>query len=149
MPGMNKREVEEFLTSGQHILKLATLDPDGWPYVVATWYHFQDGALLLAGRSKSRWVEYLRRDSRVSVWIDTEGTDEESHRHVQMKGIAEIVDDRWTGDWSAWAIRYMGEDEGRGYYEETKHMPRVLVRITPEQTTTWAGGGWHPRYTED
>lgn len=148
MPGMSKQELEDFLTTGQHILKLSTLEPDGWPYIVATWYHFEGGTLLLAGRNKSRWVEHLRQESRVSVWIDTEGTDEASHRHVQIKGFAEIVDDSWTGDWSQWAIRYLGEEEGRGYYEQTKHMPRVLVKIKPVKTTTWAGGGWHPRYTE-
>ena len=145
MPGLSKQELEDFLTTDDWAIKLATLD-DGWPYVVPLWYHYEDGVFLLAGRSKSQWVQHIRQDSRVSACVDS---GEANHRRVQIKGNAEIVDDQWLGDWSAWAIKYLGEEDGRRYYEETKHMPRVLVKITPVKMTTWAGPGWHPRYTED
>ena len=146
MPSLDNTQLEEFLITGRHVMKLATLDPEGWPYVVPIWYHYEDGVFLMAGRTKSQWVEHIRNDGRVSACIDS---DEPVHRRAQVKGTAEIVDDQWVGDWSSWSIRYSGEEEGRKYYEETKHMPRVLVRITPSKITTWAGPGWHPRYTED
>ena len=65
-----------------------------------------------------------------------------------MEGEAEIVDSAWLGDWEAWAIRYLSQEAGHRYYEETKHIPRALVRIVPRSTPTWAGPGWHPRYAE-
>ena len=70
------------------------------------------------------------------------------YTRVIVEGTAEIADPAWLGDWKHWAVRYQGEEAGARYYEETKHMPRAYIRITPRKITTWAGPGWHPRYQE-
>ena len=145
MPRMTKRQVNDFLTGGRHLMKLATLTPEGWPYVTPVWYHYDGEAFLVAGRTKSAWVDFIRRDSRVSACVDT---CDAPYTRVLVEGSAEIVDGSWTGNWESWAIRYSGKEAGHRYYEETRHMPRALVRITPRKTTTWTGPGWHPRYLE-
>ena len=145
MPGLNKKQINEFLTTGAHLMRLATLTPEGWPYVAPVWYEYDGEAFYVSGRTKSRWVAHIQNDPRVSACIESE---EAVHTRVQVEGKAEVVDMRWFGDWLVKAIRYSGVEAGRRYYEETKHIPRARVRIIPRKLTTWTGPGWHPRYTE-
>jgi hypothetical protein len=42
--------------------------------------------------------------------------------------------------------RYMADERGQAYAQETADRPRFLVEITPVQVTSWRGGGWHRRY---
>ena len=145
MPPLTKAQLHEFLTTGRHIMKLATLTPEGWPYVVPVWYDYDGAAFTVAGRGKARWVANIAQDPRVSACIDT---CDAPYTRVLVEGTAEIVDAEWLPQSPDRAIRYLGEDAGRRYFEEMRHVPRALVRITPRAFTTWAGGGWHPRYLE-
>lgn len=144
MPPLKPGELHTFLTTGRHILKLATLTPDGWPYIVPVWYIYDGNDFTILARPKNRWVAYIESDSRVSLCIDTV---EAPYTRVLIKGKAEIVDPQWIGPWKDLAIRYLGSEAGQTYYEETKMIPRVNIRITPQEITTWGGGGWHPRYS--
>ena len=146
MPPFDKHELEKFLTTGSHIMKLATLTTEGWPSVNPVWYQYDGGDFLVAGRTKARWVANIRNDPRVSLCIDTNNA---PYSRVLVEGSAEVADPAWFGDWEPWSIRYLGQEAGHRYYEETKHVPRALVRIVPRTVTSWAGGGWHPRYTDD
>ncbi len=145
MPPLTRQQVHQFLTTGARLMKLATLAPEGGPYVVPVWYEYDGEAFWVTGRTRSRWVAHIQSDPRVSACIDSEEAD---HRRVQVQGTAEVVDTNWHGDWLALAVRYAGEEAGPRYYEATKHIPRARVRIVPHQVTTWTGPGWHPRYTE-
>ena len=145
MPPLNAQGLREFLTGGPHLMKLATLTPEGWACVNPVWYHYEEEVFLVAGRRKARWVANIRNDSQVSACIDTT---ESSHTRVLVEATAEIADMAWLGDWEAWAVRYLGQEAGHRYYEQTKHIPRALVRITPRSIVTWSGPGWHPRYRE-
>ena len=143
MPPLNKHQLKEFLSRGNNLMKLATLTSEGWPYVTPVWYHHDGERFLVAGHRKARWVANLQSDARVSACIDTPDA---PHTRVLVEGTAEIADMSWHGDWEGWSIRYLGQEEGRRYYEETRHIPRVLVRITPRKIVSWTGPGWHPRY---
>ena len=145
MPKLNKQQTDEFLSSGAHIMKLATLTSEGWPYVAPVWYFYDGEVFRIAGRPKSGWVEHIRNDSRVSFCIDTNVA---PYTRVIVEANAEVEDGAWVGDWEHWAVRYQGPELGHKYYEDTKHIPRVLIKITPRKVTTWAGPGWHPRYEE-
>ena len=146
MPQLNEQQLKDFLKGGSHLMKLATLTSEGWPYVNPVWYHYEDdGTYLLAGRRKARWIANIQEDRRVSFCVDTT---EPPYTRVIVEGEAEIVDMAWLGDWEDWAVRYLGQENGHRYYEDTKNTPRVLIRITPRNTTSWAGPGWHPRYEE-
>jgi|TARA_B100001971_G_scaffold214923_1_gene255514 PPOX class probable F420-dependent enzyme len=143
MPALTDEQLREFLSSGDLLMRLATITPDGWPAVNPLWYFYEDGAFLLGGRRQAQWVENIRQNPRVSASIDTT---EAIHTRALIEGTAEIVDPAWLGDWKAWAVRYMGEERGGQYYDDTKHIPRALVRITPRKIVTWSGSTWHPRY---
>jgi len=145
MPKLTKNGMEKFLTTGAKILKLGTITEDAYPYVNPLWYSYENELFFVAGRSKAVWVNHIKGNTKTSLCIDT---DIAPYTRVIAETDAEILDPEWTGDWEHWAHRYLGEEEGHQYYEDTKHMPRVLVQLTPRKLTTWAGPGWHPRYQE-
>ena len=55
MPSLSKTQLDEFLTDQPHIMKLATLTPEGWPYVNPLWYEYDGEVFHVAGRGKARW----------------------------------------------------------------------------------------------
>ncbi|MDP6454521.1 MAG: pyridoxamine 5'-phosphate oxidase family protein [SAR202 cluster bacterium] len=145
MPPLTTDELRTFLTNQPHLMKLATLTADGWPYVVPVWYDYDGESFTVAGRTRAQWVANIRENHRVSVCIDTY---EAPYTRVLMKASAEIIDPAWMPVSPDRAIRYIGEEAGRAYFEQTRNQPRALVRIVPLETTTWTGGGWHPRYAD-
>ena len=146
MPKLSKTGMEKFLTTGAKILKLGTITEDAYPYVNPLWYSYENDVFLVAGRSKALWVRHIKGNTKTSLCIDTYVA---PYTRVVAETDAEILDAEWTGDWEHWAHRYLGEEEGHQYYEDTKQMPRVLVQLTPRKLTTWAGSGWHPRYQDN
>ncbi len=145
MPQMTNDELQQFLSTGRHIMKLGTLAPGGWPYVMPVWYNYDGETFMVAGRGKARWVANIENDSRVFLCIDTS---EAPYARVLIKATAEIKDPAWLPTSADRAIRYLGPEAGQQYYEEKRHVPRARITITPHEITTWAGGGWHPRYEE-
>jgi len=145
MAQMNRAQLDTFLIDRDHLMKLATLTPDGAPYVNPIWYDYDGTTFLIAGRRKARWVENIAANPQVSFCIDTCNP---PYSRVIVEGTAVIEDPAWLGKWEHWAIRYLGETAGHNYYEETKATPRALIRINPEVITSWAGPGWHARYEE-
>ncbi len=62
---------------------MASLQPDGSPLSVATWYLWEDGRVLVnLDHSRAR-LEHLRDDPRVSLTVlDTD----DWYRHVSLRG---------------------------------------------------------------
>ena len=50
MPQLTKQQLNDFLTGGAHLMKLATLTSEGWPYVAPIWYDYDGEAFYVAGR---------------------------------------------------------------------------------------------------
>jgi nitroimidazol reductase NimA-like FMN-containing flavoprotein (pyridoxamine 5'-phosphate oxidase superfamily) len=116
-------------------MRLAMVTPAGAPYVVPVWYEFDGSDFFIIGRRENRWLAYLRHEPRVAATIDTCET---PYTQVLVQGRAEIVDENhgWTG--LRRAMDYLGEEAGRRYFEETRHIPRVLIRIRPHQLHSWS-----------
>jgi len=148
---MSSAELDEFLSSPL-LLKLACLRPDGWPYIVPLWYAWHARKLYVVARERAIWIAYIRRDNRVGVLIDEEAR---RHRRVQMTATAAVVEGpvarerasaRWRQLDPLLAARYMADEPGRAYAQQTADRPRFLVEINPVQITSWRGGPWHRRY---
>ena len=143
MPPLKREHLEEFLTGQPHLMKLATLTSDGWPYVTPLWYDYDGEVFSVAGRPHARWVENIRHDPRVSACIDTYVA---PYIRVLVRAVAEVVDDSWLPQSPDRAVRYLGSEAGCRYFDQTRRIPRLLVRITPREITSWTGADWHPRY---
>jgi PPOX class probable F420-dependent enzyme len=145
--GLTAAEIDDLL--GRPITsRLATVRPDGAPYVVPIW-HFWDGAALwVIPRERSSFVEHIRREPRVFLSCADDGP---GHARVSIEGTAHIADGPSKLAGRALEIaremgsRYLGP-VGVEYIGHTIDRPRYLIRIDPVKVTSWQGGEWHPRY---
>ena len=62
--GLTAEEMEQFL-AGNPVARLATLKPDGSPYVMPVWYQWDGEALYFVGRQRALWCQYIKADGRV------------------------------------------------------------------------------------
>lgn len=133
--------------------RIATVSPEGWPYLTPVWYDFDPGARLfyIVGRERAEWVAHIRENPRVAFHVGDDLHAE--HTRVLVQASAEIVEGPIAPSASArlgeltrrLARRYLGP-EGARYAQLTIHRPRVLVRLRPTRWLTWTGREWHPRY---
>jgi len=137
------------LFAGGIVARIATLDADGWPYVVPAWFEWdiEERAFWLVAREKSIWAQHIAADPRVALSIDDEAA---PYRKVQVQGTGEIVEEPNVG--GAWvpianrmATRYLGE-HGPDYLEPTLDRPRWLIRVRPVKMQTWQGVDWAKKY---
>jgi PPOX class probable F420-dependent enzyme len=135
--------------------RLATITPDGTPYVVPVWYEYdpRERVFYVIGRLRSTYVEHIQRNSAVAFHVADDVHRE--HTRVLVEGTAEIVEGpvvlrdspRIRQMAAAMSLKYLGE-RGTEYAERTMERPRYLIRITPKRWQTWTGGEWARRYRE-
>ncbi len=148
--GLTSDEVREFL-GGPVISRLATVKPDGAPYVVPVWHYWDGSSLWVIPRAKARFIENIRHEPRVCVSIADDI--DPLHTRVVIEGRAYLVEGpaglqgRTLEIAHAMARRYMGPD-GPKYLGRTADRPRYLVEVVPDRITSWRGNEWHARYLE-
>ena len=152
--GLNTQEIDEFL-AGPWLARLACLKPNGSPYVVPVWYHWDGAAFWLVARKKSEWARFIADDPRVSLVIDEP---EPPIRKVICEGLAEVIEEPVgpildNGKSSIWnqigsehtGPRYLGEKSSE-YRDSINTEPCWTFKICPEKLVTWQGFDWHDRY---
>jgi nitroimidazol reductase NimA-like FMN-containing flavoprotein (pyridoxamine 5'-phosphate oxidase superfamily) len=161
MPRLSDAELAEFLDQPGILVRIGTVDDDGVPRVVPTWFIHRDGEILFTPREASVFLENLRRDPRVGLSIDEEPL---PYRKVTVQGEARMVHD--VGDDDAWrdlyreiAYRYVPREQADDYVDNTIDQPRALlaVPLAGSRVTTWrmpvededGTGIWHRRYYRD
>ncbi len=152
--GMSSEEMNEFL-AGPWLARVACLKPDGWPYVVPVWYHWDGLSFWLVGRKRSMWAQYLALDPRAALTVDEPVP---PIRKVVCEGIAVVVEAAVgpyleNGEKSLWNVigekytgpRYLG-DKAKEYRESVNVEPCWTIKIVPKKIQTWQGFAWHRRY---
>jgi PPOX class probable F420-dependent enzyme len=150
--GLADDEIARFLAEPWNA-RIATVTPDGWPWVTPVWYEFAPAPrhFLVVGRERAEWVGHIRRTPRVALHVADDTHAE--HTRVLIQGRAEIIEGPVAPAASPGllelthrlSLRYLGPN-GPAYAERTLGRPRVLVRIAPTRWRTWTGTEWHPRY---
>lgn len=143
--GLEREEFEAFLGEG-HVMRLACIDEDGWPYVVPCWHEWDGSAWWVVPRERSAWAAYLEREPKCAVTVDETGR----QRRVIARCVAELVErpnvgGRWVPIAERMSVRYLGE-HGPTYLVPTLDKPRWLFRLRPVSLRTWQGVGWASRY---
>ena len=116
---------------------LATLDKDGFPHVVAMNYFTKDGAFYMTSYAKAQKVLNIRRNSKVALMIES-GNAYAELRGVMVRGHCEIIE---GADAVRAAFAAMAEARGasparpRGSVDSAPK--RVVLKATPEKTTSW------------
>lgn len=152
--GLNNQEIDDFLAE-PWLARLACLKPDGRPYVVPVWYHWDGEAFWLVARKKSEWALFIANDPRVSLVVDEP---DPPIRKVICEGLAEVVEEPVgpildNGQSSIWnrigsehtGPRYLGEKSSE-YRSSVNTEPCWTFKICPEKLVTWQGFAWHDRY---
>jgi PPOX class probable F420-dependent enzyme len=116
---------------------IATLEPDGSPNTVATWYLWEDGRVLVNMDEGRKRLEYLRRDPRVSITVLGK---EDWYHHVSLRGrVVALEEDPDHSDIDRISRHYTGQpysDHERG---------RVSAWIEVDRWHGWAvGEPWQP-----
>lgn len=135
---MTDDEVSGFLAE-QKTAVMCTMHPRGSIHAVAMWYGFVDGCVTVETKMKSQKVQNLRRDSRLTLLVET-GESYEELQGVELVGAAEIVDDSaqlWQLGVSMYE-RYFGPytEDARSAVEAMLHN-RVAVKLKTERTVSW------------
>src|SRR5262245_61390590 len=112
MPKLTDDQVQSFLDEPGHLLRIGTVDADGSPRVVPTWFIRQDDDVVFTPRAPAVFLANLRRDPRVGLSIDEEAL---PYRKVSVQGTARTlhepgVDDEWRDVYRAIACRYLPSD---------------------------------------
>jgi PPOX class probable F420-dependent enzyme len=111
---------------GRSFPVVATVDPDGRPQLSIVWAKRDGDTVLFSTLRDRRKGRNLTRDPSVTVLVTNPGT---PYEYVEIRGIAELVDDADGSLIKELGLRYNGED----FVEpEEKSARRVIVRVTAE-----------------
>lgn len=129
---MTEPEREQFL-AGLHVGVVGIERSDGPPLVVPVWYSYEPGGdvevLTSASSLKGRLVAAAGRASLCAQ------QEELPYKYVSVEGPVEI--DELGADAKAavlpMAIRYLGEEMGRGYADGDTASDEIRIRIRPER----------------
>jgi len=140
---MDDAEVAAFLSAQRH-MSVATLDPDGWPHLVAMWFVLRDGAVHFWTYGKSRKAVNLRRDPRLTCLIEAGGRYGEL-RGVSLTGRGVLLED--TAEVNALGLeiseRFGGpipsgpDGDAARTGIATQAAKRVGVRVAVERVASW------------
>lgn len=143
MPPLTDEGIEEFLNSteqepwGRCICELATLTPDGKPYVNPVWYEWDDGKLYVLGKPKAQYVKNVKENEFVFAVVDKQSP---PYVRVNIRGTAEVISEEWTDRWKEitkkTTVAYLGE-EGLQYFEDRLEYPISVVEVTPGSMNSW------------
>ena len=133
---MTDAEREEFL-AGLHVGVLAVERSDGPPLAVPVWYSYEPGGdVVVLTSDESVKGRLLAAAGRASLAAQQEDL---PYKYVSVEGPVEIDQldpDEARADVEAMAIRYLGEEMGKGYAASNPGADDVRVRLRPQRWYT-------------
>jgi nitroimidazol reductase NimA-like FMN-containing flavoprotein (pyridoxamine 5'-phosphate oxidase superfamily) len=130
---MNDEEQAAFLRVNSKCA-LATIDPNGFPHVVAMGFYVEDGAYWMTSYAKAQKVLNIRRNPKVGLMVET-GRAYAELQGVMVRGTCEIIEDVETVRRVMNHRRDAAESGRRGALDSAPK--RVVLKIIPHKTTSW------------
>ena len=127
---MTTAELERFLGQ-ERVLRLATIDEDGWPAVVPVWFVWHGGAFWVWNLDRAKRTRRLEaHDTRVAVVVDG-GTAYQELRGVHARVRHRFVDDDDTpvDVRATYSRKYFDHDEPIGAVDDHTWMALEPVHI--------------------
>jgi PPOX class probable F420-dependent enzyme len=136
---LGDEEQRDFLRRSKTII-LSTIDGNGYPHTVAMWYVVdEDGSLLMTTYAKSQKAINIRRNSKVSLLVES-GETYETLKGTLIRGEAELIDDFETRLAVLGRVhRKMTGAFPEGVEEALRRQAtkRIVIRVVPQRTTSW------------
>tara|TARA_B100001079_G_scaffold32898_1_gene24787 strand:+ start:88 stop:507 length:420 start_codon:yes stop_codon:yes gene_type:complete len=130
MTAMTKEEKQDFL-AGLHVGVLSLSDDPKGPLTVPIWYDYEPGKELwfITGPNSLKG-KLLKVGVRLSLMSQSE---EPPYKYVSIEGPVVSIDESSDDDLLAMAVRYLGEDGGKQYAENSNTSGGIIVRVKPER----------------
>ena len=133
---MTPEEIDEFL-SRPNVAVVSTVDPDGQPHAVPTWYEWSRGEIVFHTGLRSRKYRNLRRNPRVTLCVDERTA---PYRAVVLYGRARMTVGTDDERVRRFALAYLGPRAGPAYADSLRGERMVIVRVRPERIISWDYG---------
>jgi nitroimidazol reductase NimA-like FMN-containing flavoprotein (pyridoxamine 5'-phosphate oxidase superfamily) len=129
---MPPEDLDAFLTE-ERVLRLATLDDEGWPAVVPLWFVWHEEAIWVWNLTRARRTRRLREGTRCAFTVDA------GVEYVELRGASGRLeyafvddDDVPVGVRTAFAVKYLGTEEP---LEPADH--HQWIRMVPTTLRSW------------
>ena len=131
-------EQEEYLAIRKTVI-LSTIDARGYPHAVAMWYVMDGPCCLMTTYAKSQKVMNIRRNPKVALLAES-GETYDTLKGVLIRGHAELLQDvpLCVSVLSRVHQKMSGSmPEGIEEALTAQARKRVVIKITPERTSSW------------
>ena len=130
MARMSEKEKYEFLAD-LHVGVLSLNDSPKGPLSAPIWYDYEPGGefWFITGPNSLKG-KLLEVGVRLSLVAQSE---EPPYKYVSVEGPVVSIDESTKDDLLAMAVRYLGEDGGRQYAENSNTSGGIIVRVKPER----------------
>jgi PPOX class probable F420-dependent enzyme len=119
-------EATRELLDRRNFATVATLNPDGGPQTSVVWILREGDTVLFSTTAARRKALNVARDPRVSLTVfETENP----YHSVEIRGTAELAEDKDKSLPKALSRKYLGEDPP----PEPDEVTRLIVRVTPHR----------------
>jgi nitroimidazol reductase NimA-like FMN-containing flavoprotein (pyridoxamine 5'-phosphate oxidase superfamily) len=129
---MSSEELDDFLRA-ERVLRLATVDDDGWPAVVPVWFVWHESALWVWNLTRAKRTSRLQEGTRAAFVVD--GGDE----YVELRGASGRLDYAFVDDEEVplevrveFSRKYFGSDQP---IEPADH--HDWIRFEPITVASW------------
>lgn len=131
---MSREERESFLAD-LHVGVLGVSSPGRGPVVVPVWYEYDPGGEIAFITSKeSIKAALIRVEGRFTLCVQNEA---DPYQYVSVEGpVVSMKETEDDSDLRRIARRYLGEEAGDAYADETGGVDEVLVKMLPEKWST-------------
>ncbi len=132
---MTEQFDKEKLFSGTNIAILATVDNKNRPHGMPIWYIYEDGKFVMTAGKNSQKVKNIQRTCNAPLVLDRR---EPPYHAVMIRGRAEIgptPDSEWL---LRLAIRYLGEERGKTYFQGLGD-EIVTITLYPDDVIEYLG----------
>lgn len=123
---MTPEELDAFLRE-ERVMRLATVDEDGWPAVVPVWFVWDGTAFWVYNLDRAKRTPRLRAGTRVAFVVDA------GVEYVELRGVAGRLDYEFIDDEDAVPdeVRQAFGDKYLGGYPMPRQDDHTWLRLTP------------------
>lgn len=133
---MSEREAREAFVRQPNIAVLATVGPRGRAHAVPIWYLYEGGVFIMSMGRGSQKHRNIEANPEVTLVVDRRTL---PYYAVMAQGTAEVGPPLSQEARRRMAVRYLGEEMGRGYVARRGGGESITIRLRPRRFIEYHG----------